>query len=105
MAETGKSAIKTESYSILDKIVAIMMKYPSYGLNIEGHTDDVGEADFNKTLSESRAIACFDYLVSKGIFGQRMKHWGFGEVRPIADNNTPEGRARNRRVEFLLFVP
>ncbi len=102
--ETGKSALKKESFPVLDKVAGIMAKYPGYGLRIEGHTDDVGEAGFNQTLSESRAIACYDYLVAHGVSDARMRTAGFGESRPIASNETAEGKAKNRRVEFVLFV-
>ncbi len=102
--ETGKNAIKTTSYKVLDDIAGLMAKYPDYSLSIGGHTDNVGADASNLALSEKRAKACFDYLVSKGVNPSRMSHAGYGETQPIADNSTKEGRQRNRRVEFRMFL-
>ena len=79
-----------------------MRKYPDYNLSIEGHTDNTGGQEINEKLSESRAKACYDYLVSKGIPASRLKYKGFGQSRPIANNNTYSGRTLNRRVEFNM---
>jgi outer membrane protein OmpA-like peptidoglycan-associated protein len=101
--ELGKATLKSESYSILNQIYGIMNKYPDYVLSIEGHTDNTGTKEINQRLSESRAKACYEYLVQKGIPPSRMKYKGFGQNRPIADNNTYSGRTLNRRVEFNLI--
>lgn len=102
--ETGSNTLKTSSYSVLDQVAGIMQKYPSYSLSISGYTDSVGEASSNQRLSERRAKACFDHLVSKGVSASKMSYAGYGESSPIASNDTKEGRARNRRVEFRIFV-
>ncbi len=100
--DTGKSTLKPESYAILDQITDIMLRYPDYNLSIEGYTDNVGNANTNLALSEKRAKACYEYLISKGISVRKLNYRGFGEVNPIADNNLLSGRALNRRVEFNL---
>ena len=102
--ETSKASFKKETYAILDQVVSVLSKYPEYNLTIDGHTDSVGDDKSNQSLSESRAKACMDYFVSKGITAARMKSAGFGETKPIADNNTTEGKSKNRRVEFALDV-
>lgn len=102
--ETGNAVLKQESYAILDKVVDILNRYSDYRCQINGHTDSIGEAAANQTLSERRAKACYDYLVSKGISANRLAHAGFGESQPIADNRFMDGRAKNRRVEFNLFI-
>jgi len=100
--DTGKSTLRSESYDILRQISAIMVKYPNYNLSINGHTDNVGNAVNNQKLSEKRAKACYDYLVSLGVQAFRMNYVGYGEVSPISDNATLRGRALNRRTEFTL---
>lgn len=102
--ETGRATLKAESYPVLDQIVQIMKEYPVYSLRISGHTDNVGAESTNQILSEQRARACYDYLGSSGIVLNRMSYAGFGESRPIADNNTAEGRRLNRRTEFELYI-
>ncbi len=102
--ETGSSTLKNVSYSVLNKIVEIMNRYPNYNLRINGYTDSVGHASANQKLSERRAKACFDYLASKGIELMRMTYVGYGEANPIGDNKTKDGRRQNRRVEFDLYL-
>lgn len=102
--ETGKATLKAQSYTILDKIVDIMVRYPSYKLRISGHTDDVGNDQSNQKLSQERARSTYEYIISKGINASRVSHAGYGETKPIADNRTREGRTLNRRVEFDLYV-
>ena len=101
--ETNSSKLKAESYPILDNVVRIMGQYPDYKLSIEGHTDSQGDDALNMKLSTERAQSAAAYLISKGIDSGRLVTKGFGETMPIADNNTAEGRAQNRRVEFKLF--
>lgn len=101
--DTGRSTIKSESYTVLKQISEIMNRYPDYNLSIEGHTDNTGSASNNQVLSQRRAQACADYLVSLGISKSRLSHAGYGESRPISDNNTLRGKALNRRVEFNLI--
>ena len=100
--DTGKSTLKSSSYSILDQIVRIMNRYPDYNIVISGHTDNTGKTSANQALSESRARACYEYLNRQGIALDRMTYVGYGETRPIAENTTLSGRSLNRRVEFQL---
>ena len=102
--ETGKAALKEESFAVLNQIVDIMNRYPGYKLRISGHTDNVGEEQSNQILSEERAKACYQYLASKGISPGRMSYEGFGESKPVASNDLPSGRRMNRRVEFDLYI-
>ncbi|MFT4522624.1 MAG: outer membrane protein OmpA-like peptidoglycan-associated protein [Bacteroidia bacterium] len=101
--ETASATILEESYSDLDSIVDILKAYPTIDALVEGHTDDVGDDNSNMTLSQQRAQAVKEYLISKGIDPQRLTANGYGETQPISKNNTPEGRAENRRVEVKLF--
>lgn len=100
--ETGKSVIRKSSYGILDQVVTVMQENPEYNLEINGHTDSQGDDAKNMKLSDDRAAAVRTYLEGKGVAGNRMKSFGHGETQPIADNNTPAGRAKNRRVEFKV---
>lgn len=101
--ETGSARIKQESYGILDEVVALLKANPDIVLlSIEGHTDDRGSDELNDKLSKDRAASCLDYLVNKGVARQRLTSQGFGEGKPIADNNTAEGRQKNRRTEFKI---
>jgi outer membrane protein OmpA-like peptidoglycan-associated protein len=99
---TGKSEIKPESTPDLDKIVDILQRNPTYRLLIVGHTDNAGSAALNKTLSQNRANAVQNYMVSKGIPANRFITKGYGPDRPIADNTTEEGKQKNRRVEMTI---
>lgn len=98
--ETGKSVLKNTSLKNLDQIAEIMAKYRKYKLRVEGHTDNTSNPEANQVLSEQRAKACYDYLISKDIKSRRLISKGYGESKPIADNETPQGRQQNRRVEF-----
>ncbi|MEZ4918393.1 MAG: OmpA family protein [Saprospiraceae bacterium] len=100
--ETASSTLVDAAYPVLDRIAELMNKYTDYNLSISGHTDNVGNDAMNLRLSKARAKTCYDYLVSKGVAGERMSHEGYGETKPIADNGTEEGRATNRRVDFDL---
>ena len=100
--QTGSAKLKSSSTAVLDKIATLMKKYPSYKLDINGHTDNVGDSVKNLGLSKSRAQSCLVYLQSVGISKQRISFQGYGSKQPIDSNETPDGRARNRRVEFKL---
>lgn len=102
--ETGKATLKVESNTVLDQIVDILNQYPGYKLIIAGHTDNVGDENNNQVLSEERARSCYQYLASKGINPRRMSYVGYGESQPVAENDTPQGRTLNRRVEFDLYI-
>ena len=99
--DTGKAAIKPESLPIIDQIAALMKGHADLKLGIEGHTDNVGTPASNKTLSEQRAKAILDAVVNQGIAANRMAAIGWGQDKPVADNRTEDGRAKNRRVEIV----
>jgi OOP family OmpA-OmpF porin len=97
---TNKSVIQKNSFQDIDNLVAVMKQYPDLNVTIEGHTDNVGSAAYNKKLSQQRANAVKKYMVTKGgIDAKRLNAVGFGLEKPIATNGTKEGRAKNRRVE------
>jgi outer membrane protein OmpA-like peptidoglycan-associated protein/tetratricopeptide (TPR) repeat protein len=98
-----KSTLRPESTAELERLIQLMNDVPGLKIEISGHTDNKGTADYNKTLSQSRAKAVVDYLVSKGIKADRLKFAGYGFDRPIADNATDEGRQLNRRTEFEIL--
>ena len=97
--DTAKATIRPESFARLDTVVDFMVHKQDARVEISGHTDNVGNAGANKTLSEKRAQACRNYLVSKGIDKKRLDAVGFGDEHPIAPNDTDEGRQKNRRIE------
>ena len=97
----NKSTIKSESFSILDDVASVLKENPQVKkVRIEGHTDAVGSDSYNQALSEKRAQAVKDYLTQKGVSESRLDSVGYGEARPVADNNSETGRAKNRRTEF-----
>lgn len=100
--DLGKATLKTISYQILNQVSEIMKRYPDYNVVISGHTDNTGSSPLNQSLSEQRAKSCYDYMIGQGISALRMSYVGYGESRPIATNDTPQGRTLNRRVEFNL---
>ncbi len=102
--DTGKATIKPESYPILDKVAEFLKANPKAVVEIQGHTDSVGSASYNMRLSQARAEAVRTYLITyHHIDPSRLIARGYGETRPIADNTTREGRAMNRRVEFVII--
>ncbi len=98
---TASSKIKEISYPTLDKLAAEINSDSSSKVSIHGHTDSDGSDQYNEKLSASRAQSVLDYLVAKGVVKNRLDSKGFGESKPIASNDTDEGKAKNRRVEFL----
>ena len=98
--ETNNAVIKSSSYPILNKVVTMMKKNPSYKLHISGHTDNVGKPAQNLKLSKERAAAVVKYLTKKGIKSSRLRSDGFGGTKPVASNKTEKGKALNRRVDF-----
>jgi outer membrane protein OmpA-like peptidoglycan-associated protein len=100
--DNNKYDLKSESYSELNKLVAFLKSSANVSIEIGGHTDAVGDAKSNVTLSENRAKSVYNYLVEKGVSSTRLSFKGFGSAIPIADNNTEEGRAQNRRTEFKI---
>ncbi|MBS1665305.1 MAG: PD40 domain-containing protein [Bacteroidetes bacterium] len=101
--ETNKYELKSESQTELDEVVQLLKDNPTVHIQIDGHTDNVGKAPDNKTLSENRAKAVTTYLVNHGINAQRLSSKGFGDTMPVADNATPDGRAKNRRTELKVI--
>ena len=101
--ETAKWDLKEESTIELDKLVKLMTGNPSMKVCLEGHTDNVGSDASNQKLSENRAKAVYDYLVNHGVEASRLQYKGYGESKPIADNETEEGRALNRRTVFTVM--
>ena len=100
--DTNKDIIKKNSFKDVDNLVSVMKQYPDLDVIIEGHTDNVGGAAFNKKLSQKRADAVKKYMVAKGVDAKRINTIGYGLEKPIADNKTKEGRAQNRRVEAAV---
>lgn len=99
--ETGKDIIKKTSYGILDNVVSVLKANPTWDTEVDGHTDNVGNAEANKDLSQRRANAVMKYLQDKGVTNA-LSAKGYGIERPIADNKTAAGRTKNRRVEFKV---
>jgi outer membrane protein OmpA-like peptidoglycan-associated protein len=99
--DTGKSIIRDESKPIIEQIVQMMKSNPDLKIGVEGHTDNVGTPASNKTLSEARAKSVVSAIVGQGISAERLSPAGYGQDKPIGDNNTEEGRAKNRRVELV----
>jgi len=99
--ETAKTSLLPGAKVILDQVASSLSNYPNAEVAIHGHTDNVGGAKYNMQLSLGRAEAVKTYLVGKGIPAGRIKTKGFGFTKPVADNSTPEGRAKNRRIEFV----
>jgi len=99
--DTGKSEIKPEAQGTIDQIVALLTGSEDLQVSIEGHTDNVGQPAANKTLSEQRAQAVRKAVIDGGVDASRVSAVGWGQERPVADNRTEEGRAKNRRVEIV----
>lgn len=95
-----KAVIKPEAYPLLNEVVTILKKNPGMTVELQGHTDNIGTAEYNMGLSLRRANAVADYLESKGISGDRLTTKGFGFSKPVALNGTEFGRSLNRRVEL-----
>ncbi|HEU4718491.1 MAG TPA: OmpA family protein [Bacteroidia bacterium] len=100
--ETGKFDLRPESKAELDKAVAWLLANPDVKVEISGHTDNVGDKKSNMTLSTNRAKAVYDYLVAHGVPASRMTYKGYGDTKPKVDNDTPEHRQMNRRVEMKI---
>ncbi|OHD58527.1 MAG: hypothetical protein A2014_07345 [Spirochaetes bacterium GWF1_49_6] len=102
--DIDKASLKPESMIVLDKLAEVLRKYPLLDIQVSGHTDITGNEKWNMTLSELRAKTVADYLVSKGISPERISYTGCGSSKPIAPNNTEEGRMLNRRVEIKIIT-
>lgn len=102
--DVGSYQLRPEIRENLVELSKILNKYKDTGILVEGHTDDRGTEEYNQTLSENRAKSFFNQLVRDGVPNLRFTVIGMGESRPIADNNTVEGRQQNRRVEIVIFA-
>ncbi len=100
---TNSSTLNTASRASLDKFATSLQNNPDTDVKIYGHTDSTGSDAINNPLSQRRAESVYNYLVSKGISGNRMASQGFGSTQPVADNSTVSGRAQNRRVEVYIL--
>lgn len=97
------ATINPVSYPLLNQVAELLRKDSALGkVRIEGHTDEVGEDRYNLELSQRRALAVYAYLVERGVPAMRLSHVGYGKRCPIVPNTTEEGRAANRRVDFVL---
>lgn len=103
--KTGSTVLTKASYKTLNDIVNLMTKLADVSLEIQGHTDNVGDSTYNEELSHGRAQSAVSYIISKGIEAKRLRAAGYGSRKPIADNKTKKGRAKNRRVELVPFYP
>ena len=100
--ETGKEVIRLRSYIALNELAGLLINNPDWKLRITGHTDNIGDRESNKQLSQRRAEAVRDYIIEQGVAANRFLVDWYGEERPIADNSTEEGRQKNRRVEMEI---
>lgn len=100
---TNSSTLNTSSRESLNKFATSLLENPDTDVKIYGHTDSTGNDAINQPLSEKRAQSVYNYLVSKGVTGNRMVSEGFGSSDPIADNSTVDGRSQNRRVEIFIL--
>jgi OmpA-OmpF porin, OOP family len=100
--DTGQSALKPGAMTTIDRLAQFMEDYPERSVRIEGHTDSAGSDETNQQLSERRAFAVRDALLSRGVDPSRIEAVGYGETRPIASNDSPGGRQQNRRIEIVL---
>jgi outer membrane protein OmpA-like peptidoglycan-associated protein len=98
-----KAVLKSKSYVELEKLYRFLIANEDVKIQIEGHTDNVGNEKYNQQLSEQRAKVVFQYLIDKNILPVRLRFNGFGASKPIADNESEEGRAKNRRTEIVIL--
>lgn len=100
--DTGSAKLREESYVELEKLKSLLQEHPNLSIQINGHTDDVGSEIDNQRLSENRSKAVYAFLVEQGIAQQRLSYKGYGESMPIEENQSDEGRQKNRRTEFVI---
>ncbi len=107
--DSGSADLKEEAYPVLDKVAQLLSRYATSTVEIDGHTDNVpihtSKFESNDALSSFRALSVFNYFIrTTSLNPANLRHAGCGEYQPIADNATPEGRAKNRRVEIKIFT-
>jgi OOP family OmpA-OmpF porin len=100
--EAGRSTVDPDSAGLLDRLIEIALRCPTANIEVAGHTDSDGEDASNQMLSEKRAQAVVDYLVKAGLPAERFTAVGYGGTQPLATNDTDEGKAQNRRIDFLV---
>lgn len=101
--ETGTAVLRSDSFQLLEQVAEVLRRHPEIeGCEVAGHTDDTGPSELNRELSQARARAVMDWLAAHGVEAARLTARGYGDARPIADNSSEAGRARNRRVEFVI---
>ena len=100
--DEGKSSLQPSAMTAIDRLAQLMAVYSERSVRIEGHTDSSGDDAANQALSERRAVAVRDALIARGVDAARIEAVGYGETRPIADNGTPGGRQKNRRIDIVL---
>jgi len=98
--DSGKATLREDSHAALDEVATVLKNNPTIRVEVEGFTDSTGSARLNQSLSEKRAQAVMAYFITNGIPAERLAAKGFGSAQPAASNDTPEGRAKNRRVEL-----
>ncbi|UCH13350.1 MAG: PD40 domain-containing protein [Bacteroidales bacterium] len=101
--KTDSFTLMKESKVELDKVIKFLNDYPDIKIEISGHTDNTGTAEYNQTLSENRAKSVVNYLIGSSVLKERIKYKGYGFLKPVASNNTEEGRAQNRRTELKII--
>lgn len=101
--ETASARLTHHSLAVLAQAAAALKGQPTMRVEVSGHTDSVGSDEYNQDLSQRRAQSVVDFLVDNGVARDRISAVGYGETRPVASNDTPEGRASNRRVEFRVL--
>jgi OOP family OmpA-OmpF porin len=100
--ESGKADIAADSAGLLDRLIETALRCPNANIEVVGHTDTDGEETANQTLSEKRAQAVIDYLIKAGLPASRFTPVGYGSTQPVAGNDTDEGKAQNRRIDFVV---
>ena len=100
--DVGKAELRPESFPELDRMVTVFNENPKMTISLDGHTDNTGSNELNLKLSQDRADSVREYFIGKGIEPDRIASKGYGETKPVAPNDTDEGRQKNRRVEFRI---
>ena len=104
MFDVNSSQLRSATKSNLEELSRVLQKYEDTNILIEGHTDSSGSEEYNQELSEKRASSVYTYLVQQGVMASRFSTIGYGEMQPVATNETPAGRQQNRRVEVAIYA-